>query len=88
MSRPVGLWRQFLWQDGAVIDSAWREAKATGRFVGSCRQPRCGGNLKPGDPYMVGQLVWYPARCNACGAEPSAPGPKPAAKTTKSRGGA
>jgi hypothetical protein len=77
VSRPVGLWRRLLWDNGAVIDSAWREALAAGQFVGSCRQPRCGGNLKPGHPYEVGHVVWYPARCTACDAEPSAPGPKP-----------
>jgi len=77
VSRAVGLWRRVLWNDGAVMDAAWRDAIDTRQFVGSCRQARCGGNLRPGTPYTVGQVVWYPARCNACSAEPAAHGPKP-----------
>lgn len=69
-----------------VDDVAWRAARDTHQFVGTCRV--CGNLLRPGRPYAVGRVLWYPATCiaDACGNEIAAHGPRPAAAEKKTKG--
>lgn len=68
-----------------VDDTAWRTARDANQFVGTCRE--CGSLLRPGRPYTVGRVLWYPATCIAetCGNEIAGHGPRPAAEKTKGR---
>jgi hypothetical protein len=77
-----GLWSRFVLGNGDVYGPAWRDALATNRLVGTCR---CGGYLRPLEPYRVQVTDWYPAVCVTCDTEISAHGPQPAEKKTKGR---
>lgn len=80
----AGLWRRVLLTDGAVNAAPWHDAIAQQQLVGTCKP--CGGYLKPGLPYRVGLIDWFPAHCigrgdNAgCGGEMAAAGPRPKQK--------
>lgn len=66
---------------GTVDDQAWRAAVATRQHVGSCRVPRCGGQLLPGLPDTGDRrVVFYPAVCVVCGHEVSARVPRASEK--------
>lgn len=75
-----GLWSKVLDADHNVVAAAWRHASDTHQHVGTCR--RCGQQLRPGRPYDVGQVTWYPAECvsTVCDYETAAHGPRPAKK--------
>lgn len=66
---------------GNVHDGAWRAAMAAYEPVGTC--PRGGDHLlRPGEPYKLGPVWWYPAECRRqdCDYETAAHGARPAAK--------
>ncbi|AGL19516.1 hypothetical protein [Actinoplanes sp. N902-109] len=70
-----------------VIDADWRAAIAEHQPVGTCGKVTgrmaCGQPLRPGMPYKVGGVTWYPAECPqghetaAHGARPVKPKKKP-----------
>lgn len=75
------LWARVLDGYDTVVDAAWRDAITASQYVGTCGHLgtsglTCGQPLRPGEPYEVGALTWYPAAC-AAGHESSAHGPRP-----------
>lgn len=76
-----GLWHTVLDNHDQVVDAAWKHATDTGQHVGTCR--RCHQPLKPGTPYQVGRITWYPADCTSttCDGHTAARGPRPARKS-------
>lgn len=82
----AGLWPSVrIGHSTDVDDAAWRAAHDTHQFVGTCRA--CGNLLRPGRPYAVGPVLWYPATCiaEACGSELAGHGPRPEPKPKPSR---
>jgi len=76
-----GIWPRYLLPGTRAINAApWMHALAVGDLVGTCR--KCGGYLKPGQPYRVDRVDWYPAICKTVGCrwEMAAAGPKPKKK--------
>ncbi|MFI2663714.1 hypothetical protein [Micromonospora carbonacea] len=76
------IWRRFRLDGSHRINAApWEDARARGEPVGTCRNPTagkaCGGYLKPGKPYRVDRIDWYPTTCGTCGNEAAARGPSP-----------
>lgn len=71
-----GIWTRYL-TAGYIDDAAWRHARETRQHVGTCK--RCGQPLRPGRPYRVGPVTWYPAECisTVCDYETAAHGPRP-----------
>jgi hypothetical protein len=80
-----GLWRRYLLPSGDVHAAAWRDAIQQNRLVGTCR--RCGGYLRPLQPYRVQVTDWFPAECTSstCDYETAHHGPQPTEKKTKGR---
>lgn len=79
---PTGrrcIWRQYL-AGGRINAAPWHSALSTGDLVGSCP---CGGYLKPGKPYQVDRIRWYPSTCTNCGTDAADPGPAPRKKKRK-----
>jgi hypothetical protein len=78
------IWPSLCIGHDTVSDILWRQAIADGQPVGTCSRTSesgmaCGRPLRPGEPYTVGQLVWYPASC-AAGHETAAHGARPPKK--------
>lgn len=65
MNSRGGLWQAVL-ISGAVSGLLWDAARDGGQMVGTCG---CGGLLRPGVPYEVGRVVWFPGECVTCGRE-------------------
>lgn len=63
---------------GVVSDLLWREAMETRQPVGNCT--RCGGLMRPEEPYEAARRMHYPARCAGCGREVEGKGPRPPKK--------
>jgi hypothetical protein len=77
--RVAGFWAAI--RVGATVeidDVAWKNALAKNELVGTCRE--CGHYLRPGQPYTIGRVKWYPATCEAtaCRYETAGHGPRPA----------
>jgi hypothetical protein len=76
-----GIWPRY--RTGGRINAApWHHALSAAELVGTCR---CGGYLKPGRPYAVDRILWYPATCLRCGQDVANPGPTPAPKRRRGR---
>lgn len=85
MSQPTGhrkdIWASLCIGYDAVSGLLWQQARDGGQHVGTChrRLPtglECGRPLRPGEPYEVGNVIWYPADCEA-GHETAAHGARP-----------
>jgi hypothetical protein len=76
--RPGGLWSKVKDAAGFVDPDAWQAAIDGRQHVGTCSE--CGQPLQPGAPDTVDRrgVVWYPARCIACGHEVLGRSPRPA----------
>jgi hypothetical protein len=91
MTQPTRQHRREIWRSlctgyDTVSDILWRQAMTANQPVGTCGRLgatglACGQPLRPGEPYEVGNLWWYPADC-AAGHETAAHGARPE-KTTK-----
>ncbi|MFI1195503.1 hypothetical protein ACH4T9_19910 [Micromonospora sp. NPDC020750] len=83
------IWRRFRLAGSHRINAApWMDALSRREHVGTCRTPTgsgkaCGGNLKPGKPYRVDRVDWYPTVCATCGNEAAARGPAPARRRNR-----
>lgn len=72
-----GIWHRYL--AGRAINAApWHDAIARDQLVGTCKP--CGGYLRPGKPYRIGLVDWFPATCVSCRNEIAAAGPRPKEK--------
>lgn len=77
--RVAGFWAAVRVGTTADIDDqAWTDAYNNGALVGTCRE--CGQYLRPGVPYRIGPVKWYPATCAGCHYETAAHGPRPPKK--------
>lgn len=87
--RTAGFWATVRIGATVEIDStSWRMALEKGELVGTCRA--CGHYLRPENPYTVGAVTWYPARCtgDGCEYETAAHGPRPEKQPRKPPTGA
>ncbi|MFV2094846.1 hypothetical protein ACFHW1_05055 [Micromonospora sp. LOL_014] len=70
----TAIWPRFRLPTGRINAAPWHHALSAGELVGTCH---CGGYLKPGRPYQLGRVDWFPATCHACGADTAHRGPLP-----------
>lgn len=76
--RVAGFWAAVRIGNTVEIDGdAWTAALKNGDLVGTCRE--CGDYLRPGQPYNIGPVNWYPATCArpGCSYEVAGHGPRP-----------
>lgn len=76
----TAVWPRFRLPTGRINAAPWWHAVAAGELVGTCR---CGGYLRPGKPYSVGPIDWFPTTCHACGADEAHRGPTPQRKRAR-----